>query len=115
MSGEKFADFWHHRPSGQFVFEPTRDLWPASSVDAAIDPFPVVKNGVPVLKSNGEPKTIAASRVIAKQRPVQNMVWAAGEPTIIRDRLLTDGGWITRNGAACFNLYRPAPTFSGGD
>ena len=36
------------------------------------------------------------------------MTWAPGEPQIIRDRLISDGGWFTRPGCAVFNLYRPS-------
>jgi Family of unknown function (DUF5906) len=34
---------------------------------------------------------------------------------LIRDRLVSDGGWIDRPGCTTFNLYRPAHGPSGGD
>ena len=37
-----------------------------------------------------------------------------GEPMLISDRLIAEGGWIDRNGVTCFNLYRP-PTIKPGD
>ena len=37
----------------------------------------------------------------------------AGLPMLIRDRLVSEGGWINRKGVACFNLYRP-PTIEPG-
>jgi hypothetical protein len=42
------------------------------------------------------------------------MTWAPGQLKVIRDRLISDGGWIMRNGVACFNLYRE-PTLGSGD
>ena len=42
------------------------------------------------------------------------MTWAPGLPKVIRDRLISDGGWIDRKGVACFNLYRE-PTIGHGD
>jgi hypothetical protein len=35
------------------------------------------------------------------------MTWAPGEPMLIPDRIISDGGWIERDGVTCFNLYRP--------
>jgi hypothetical protein len=35
------------------------------------------------------------------------MTWVPGEPMLIKDRLISDGGWIKRRGVTCFNLYRP--------
>ena len=42
------------------------------------------------------------------------MTWAPGMPPLIRDRLISDGGWIERKGVTTFNLYRP-PTLVHGD
>jgi hypothetical protein len=42
------------------------------------------------------------------------MTWAPGVPAIIRDRLVSAGGWIERVGVSCFNLYRP-PDVQPGD
>ena len=36
------------------------------------------------------------------------MTWSPGEPMLIRDKLVSEGGWIRRKGVTCFNLYRPA-------
>jgi hypothetical protein len=32
------------------------------------------------------------------------MTWAPGEPMLIPGRLVSNGGWIKRNGVTCFNL-----------
>jgi hypothetical protein len=111
---ETFDDFWAYKPSGQFMYEPTRELWVAASVNATLPRIPIVgKDGRPVLNKKGEPKTIAPSVWLARNKPVQQMTWAPGEPTIIRDRLIAEGGWITRKHAATFNLYRPPPDVKG--
>jgi hypothetical protein len=41
------------------------------------------------------------------------MTWAPGLPEVIRDKLVSDGGWIDHEGASTFNLYRPARIKSG--
>ena len=43
-----------------------------------------------------------------QNRPVEQMTWSPGEPMLIRDKLVSEGGWIRRKGVTCFNLYRPA-------
>ena len=42
------------------------------------------------------------------------MTWCPGEPMLIRDRLIVNGGWIDRKDVTCFNLYRP-PRIDLGD
>lgn len=39
---------------------------------------------------------------------------APGEPMIIQDRLVSEGGWIRRSECSCFNFYRP-PMIAHGD
>lgn len=92
------TDFWAHLPSGTFIYEPTRENWPASSVNSVI------------LKIDGQ----RASDWLARNRPVHQMTWAPGLPMIIQDRLVDQGGWIAHPGAAAFNLYR-GPTIKHGD
>src|SRR5258706_13207956 len=115
MGVEKFEDFWAHRPSGQFFYAPPREFWPPVSANAALPRIPLVdKNGNPVLdKKTGEPKTVGASVVIAKDRGVQQATWAPGELMLIRDRLINEGGWLAHKGATCFNLYLPPPKIKG--
>jgi hypothetical protein len=45
---------------------------------------------------------------------VEQMTWAPGEEMLIHGRLISDGGWIQKPGATCFNLYR-GPTIEPGD
>jgi hypothetical protein len=94
-TGVSVDDFHAYMPMHSYVYTPTGDMWPASSVNARIAPISV-----------GD-KTIPASQWIDKNRPVEQMTWAPGLPQIISGRLMADGGWIERSGVNCFNLYRP--------
>ena len=102
-------DFYAHMPSGEFIFTPGRDMWPAKSIDARIRP---VKTGE--VDEHAKPLTIKASAWIAKNRPVEQMSWAPGKPELIEDALVTEGGFINQPGFRVFNLYRP-PTIALGD
>jgi hypothetical protein len=54
-------------------------------------------------------KPIPANIIIRQQNAVHQMTWWPGEDTFIIDRLITDGGgWTSRSGFRCLNLYRPA-------
>jgi hypothetical protein len=91
-----------------YIFAPTGEPWPASSVNARIAPISV---GV---GEDGKLKFITASTWLDQNKPVEQMTWAPGEPQLIKDRLITGGGWIERPGATVFNLYR-GPALALGD
>jgi hypothetical protein len=59
-------------------------------------------------------KEVPASAWLAKHAPVEQMTWAPGLPQLVRDKLISDGGWIERKGVTVLNLYRP-PTIELGD
>src|SRR5262249_33820575 len=84
-----------------YIFAATGELWPASSIDARIAPVVVGVN------NNGNKIKVKASRWLDQNRPVEQMTWAPGSETVLRDVLISDGGWIPRKGVSCFNLYRP--------
>jgi hypothetical protein len=88
-------DFFSYMPMHQYIFKPSGELWPASSINARLPPM-----------ARGD-KTIPASAWLDANAAVEQMTWAPGEPKLIRDRLIAEGGWIARPGAAVFNLYRP--------
>ena len=106
--GVERSDFQAFMPGHAYIFVPTGELWPGSSVNSRIPP---IEDGV---DKEGKPKFISASAWLDRNRPVEQMTWAPGLPKVIRDRLISDGGWIERNGVACFNLYRE-PTIGRGD
>jgi uncharacterized protein DUF5906 len=95
-------DFHAYMPMHSYIFAPSREMWPAGSVNARVPPLMV-----------GD-KIIPAATWLDRNRPVEQMTWAPGEPMLIRDRLIADGGWIERGKVTCFNLYRP-PTITLGD
>jgi hypothetical protein len=108
-------DFYAYMPMHNYIYTPSREPWPGSSVNARIPPIPVFdKFGNPVLNKKGEQEEISASAWLDQSRPVEQMTWAPGLPMIIRDRLVSAGGWIERKGVSCFNLYRP-PEIKIGD
>ena len=104
----KLKDFYAYMPMHNYIFAPSREPWPAASVNARIPPIVIGTD------NEGEDITIKASVWIDKNQPVEMMTWAPGMPMIITDRLIAEGGWIERKGVACFNLYRP-PTIELGD
>ena len=91
-------NFYAYMPMHNYIYAPTRDTWPASSVNARIPPI----NGIP------------ASTWIDKNRAVEQLSWIPGEPLLIKDCLISEGGWIEEKGNTVFNLYR-APTIAPGN
>jgi hypothetical protein len=95
-------DFYAYMPQHLYIYVPTRELWPASSVNSQFVDF----------KYSGE--KISAGEWLDRNRYVEQMTWAPGREMIIQDHLISDGGWIHRPGSTCFNQYRP-PTIIEGD
>ena len=112
--GVDLCDFYAYMPQHNYIYVPTRELWPASSINSRIEPVPVVAKGKPIVDGKGNQKTTSAATWLDRNRPVEQMTWAPGEPELIVGRIIAEGGWIERNGVACFNLYR-GPTISKGD
>ena len=93
--GVSIDDFNAYMPTHSYIFTPSREMWPAASVNVKIPP----------IAENGKP--ISASAWLDKNKSVEQMTWAPGEPMLIPNRLISDGGWIERMSVTCFNLYRP--------
>jgi hypothetical protein len=91
-------------PAHSYIFAPIGEMWPASSVNARIPP----------VGADGARDDMPANLWLDKNRPVEQMTWAPGLPMLIRDRLISEGGWMKRPGVTCFNLYRP-PNVDPGD
>ena len=107
-TGVTLEDFWAVMPQHAYIFAPTRELWPSASVNSRIGP---VAEGT---DKDGKPVIVSAANWLDKNRGVEQLTWAPGEPQVIPGRLVSDGGWIDRLGCACFNLYRP-PLIQRGD
>src|ERR1700730_1402982 len=96
-AGVSIDDFLAYMPQrSSYFFTPSRELWPGTGVDARLPP---------VVGPNGKP--IKPSAWLAANAAVEQTTWAPGEPMLIKDRLVSDGGWIKRPGCHIFNLYRP--------
>jgi hypothetical protein len=97
-----------------YIYLPTRQSWPASSVNARIRPVALLdKDGRPILDSKKKPKRLPASEWLDRHQPIEAVTWSPGDETIIKDRLFVKGGWIDHAGARALNLYRPPSIVSG--
>jgi hypothetical protein len=105
--GVGLDDFYAYMERHDYLFAPTRQPWPASSVNARVPPLPLLDpTGQPIVDDKGKPKTIPASTWLDQNRPVEQITWAPGMPLLIKNRLIDEGGWMPRNANHCFNLYR---------
>lgn len=112
--GVSLADFYAYMPGHNYIFAPSRETWPAASVNSRIPPITLLDEaGKPILR-DGKTVKLSASTWLDQNRPVEQMTWCPGLPMIVPDRLVSQGGWIERNGVRCFNLYRP-PNIPRGD
>jgi hypothetical protein len=102
------ADFVALMPMHRYIFKPAGDLWPATSVNARVPPVAAVDaSGQPVLDEKGKQKFLPASAWLDRNQPVEQMTWSPGEPPLIANKLIAEGGWIKQPGCTVFNLYRP--------
>jgi hypothetical protein len=98
--GVLLDDFCAYMPQHSYIYIPTREFWPITSVNARI---PCVDD-----------KGIKASAWLDQNRPVEQMVWAPGREMFVHNALRAEGGWIKKDGATCFNRYLP-PIIEPGD
>jgi hypothetical protein len=89
------VDFYAYMPQHRYIYVPTRELWPAASLNGRLPKVGLLK----------------AATWLDRNKPVEQMTWAPGEPMLIRDRLVSEGGWFERAGVTCFNVYKP-PTIA---
>jgi len=114
VEGISVENFYAYMPTHNYIYVPSRESWPAASVNARLAPMPVLdSNGKQKLDNKGKPETTPASKWLDQNRPVSQMTWAPGEPLIITNRLISHGGWIKRLGEAVFNLYLPPTIIPG--
>lgn len=114
----ELQDFYAYMPTHNYIFAPTGEFWPAASVNSRIAPVPLVSaDGSPIMSQKkgkeDEQVELAANAWLDQNRPVEQMTWAPGKLQVVRDRLISDGGWITRAGCNVFNLYRPPVEIPG--
>ena len=97
----QLSDFYYISDADQFLYIPTGALWTAKAVNGRLPP---VKTSS---KRNGKYVYLKPADWLRLHRAVEQQTWVPGEPEIIEDRLITDGGWHARPGAHAYNLYRP--------
>jgi hypothetical protein len=96
QTGVTLDDFVAYMPGHNYIFMPAREMWPAASVNARVSP---------VLGPDG--KATAPASWLDENAAVEQATWAPGEPPLINNKLISEGGWIDRPGCRVFNLYRP--------
>ena len=67
--GVSLDDFYAYMPMHCYIFAPSREMWPASSVNARIAPIPGPDN-----------KSVPASTWLDQHKAVEQMTWAPGCP-----------------------------------
>jgi Family of unknown function (DUF5906) len=100
--GVSLTDFYAYMIQHNYIFAPSGDMWSASSINARL---PQVVVGV---DKDGDEVKIKASNWLDQNRPVEQITWAPGMEMIVRDFMISDGGWIPRKDVSCYNLYRPS-------
>jgi hypothetical protein len=93
-------DFYAVMPMHAYVYTRNCEIWPAASINSRL---PCMEVG----SDNGKPVKVKSSQWLDQNRPVEQLTWAPGEPQIVADRLVSNGGWIQLAGVSCFNLYLP--------
>jgi hypothetical protein len=92
---KRASEFWAYLPEHKYIYMPTGDLWPSESVNNS------TKKGT--------------SGWLDKNRAVHQMTWWPGQPQIIADRLVIEGGFTDKPGANTFNRYKEPPKLKAGD
>jgi len=101
----------------QYIYIPSRRLWPLASVNSML---PAVPMGTHQVKNpdTGEMETatkyMRPSKWLDQYRAVASVTWAPGYPMIMQDTIAAESGWIQAPGKATFNQYLP-PTIEGKD
>jgi hypothetical protein len=80
IKGVRLDDFYAYMPMHNYIFTPSGEPWPASSVNSRLRPIP---NGA---NDKGEEQRTAASAWLDQNRPVEQMTWAPGLPISRRRR-----------------------------
>jgi hypothetical protein len=107
-------NFYAYMPMHSYIFVPSREMWPASSVNSRLPRVQLAnENGWQILDDKGEQKTQSPATWLDQNRPVETMTWAPGEPMLIGGRLVSNGGWIAHASVNTFNLYRPPDRLPG--
>jgi hypothetical protein len=91
------SDFIAYSPDHTYIHRATGAEWTSTAVNARVMP---VKTGV-------DKKPLAANVWLDRNDAVEQRTWAPGEPRIIKNKLVADGGFFPEQNARVFNLYKP--------
>jgi hypothetical protein len=100
--GVSLDEFYAYMPQHAYIFAPTGELWPASSVNSRLPP---------IVDPNVSDQPIKPAAWLDQNRPVEQMSWIPGSPQVIANKLIAEGGLIDAPNKSIFNLYRPPPSF----
>jgi Family of unknown function (DUF5906) len=90
------SDFVAYSPDHSYIYRPTGEEWASTAVNARVIPIDV-----------GDEKPLAANMWLDRNDAVEQRVWAPGEPPIIENKLVAEGGFLPKRDARVFNLYKP--------
>lgn len=95
--GVRIEDFRAYLPTHNYIYEPTGEMWPATSVNAKAS----------------APDGGKANAWLDAHRSVVQMTWTPDEAQIIDGKVIHDGGWLEQPGVQVFNQYRPPKEAKG--
>src|ERR1700693_2344151 len=88
----KVDDFYGSLPENKYLYVPTRDLWPESTITKILGP--------------DKPEWLSVNR------PLHQRTWCPGLPFIIADRVASQNAGLDQTGATTFNAYLPPTPIS---
>jgi Bifunctional DNA primase/polymerase, N-terminal/Family of unknown function (DUF5906) len=101
--------FLAYLPLNQFIYLPTRALWPATTINTTLAPVEIGTKEVKKRDSDEVeevPVTIPASKWLNRNKGVACMTWAPGYPMIVHGKTIQRDGWVDNPGKTTFNEYR---------
>ena len=88
---QSIDDFVAYMPGHSYIYIPTREMWPVASVNARVPPVLLVDDdGKAILDDKREPQYLAANAWLDRNRAVEQMTWAPGEPMLIKPIAMID-------------------------
>src|SRR6185369_727990 len=87
LSAVTFEDFYAYSPTHTYIYVPLGEMWCAATINSRLESV----GGLP------------ASKYLDQTRAVEQMTWAPGDPQIINNRLISDGGWFKKTKVRCFS------------
>ena len=91
------SDFVAFSPDHTYIYRPTGEDWTSMAVNARVMPVPI----------GGGKKALPANVWLDRNDAVEQRIWAPGDPQIIENRLVAEGGFFAKQGARVFNVYKP--------